>query len=78
MDNSPSFLPFQFFGHTGDVGFLADFERAEIPVPLHAPGTVDRQHLDRRLGAKHLGAEKAPSDPPNAVDNDYRECWNQI
>src|SRR4051794_4624417 len=24
-----------------DVGFLADFERAEIPVPLHAPGAVN-------------------------------------
>ena len=41
----------------GDVGFLSDFERAEFPVPLHAPRAVDRQHLDRRLGAKYLGIE---------------------
>jgi hypothetical protein len=40
-----------------DIGLIADFERTEILVPVHAAGTVDCQHLDRRFGTKHLGVE---------------------
>jgi hypothetical protein len=40
-----------------DIGLLAEFKRTKVLVPLHAARTVDRQHLNCRLGAKHLGVE---------------------